>query len=151
MKNTFYTILFLFTLTAFSQHKEIEITNTNNGKIKIFNENVRLKIRTLDRKKHVGKIHFLDNQTIIIGDEYIKTDSILSIKRQPLFLGTAKTILLIAGFSNIATSLVTTFTAGNTPFLFFTIGSGAIISTGLIENINSKHSNKKWTYKIIEK
>ena len=106
MKKILYFVLFLTVLTAFSQQKAIEITNRNNGKTRFFKENQRLKIRTLDEKKHVGRLHFSDNQSILIGNQSIKIDSIRSIKRQSAFLGAVKTGVLIAGLATMSASLV---------------------------------------------
>lgn len=83
MKNTLFLILLVFSTTVFSQQRTIEITNIQTGKVKFFEEKQRIKIRTLDRKKHIGILKFQDGQTIIIKDQYIKIDSLQSIKNQP--------------------------------------------------------------------
>lgn len=151
MKKILYLVFFLTVLTAFSQQKAIEITNRNNGKTRIFTENQRLKIRTLDEKKYIGRLHFSDNQTILIGNQSIKIDSIQSIKRQPAVLGVVKTAVLIAGLATVSASLVAAKTGGNNAFLLFIAGSGTTIGAGLLESINPNRSNRKWTFKIIEK
>ena len=151
MKKFLYLVLFLTSLTAFSQQKAIEITNRNNGKTRIFRENQRLKIRTLDEKKHIGRLHFSDNQTILIGNQSIKIDSVQSIKRQPVVLGTLKTVVLIAGLATVSASLVAATKGGNNAFLLFVAGSSTTIGAGLMESINTNRSNRKWTFKIVEK
>jgi hypothetical protein len=145
-------ILVLFiSITVFSQQKAFEITNINSEKIIVFDENTRVKIRTLDEKKHVGHLHFSDDETIIIDNQTIKIDSILSIKKQPKILGTVKTIVLITGLAVIGSSIIIAASGGEAAFLLFTLGTGATISSGIIESFNSTHSNRKWTFKIIEK
>ena len=151
MKSILYLALILTTLTVFSQQKAIEITNRYNGKTRFFNENQRVKIRTLDNKKHIGKLHFLDNQTIVIDNQSIKTDSIQSIKKQPVVLGTIKTVVLITGLATVGASLAAASGGSGNTFMLFIIGSSTTIGAGLIENINSNRSNRKWTFKIIEK
>jgi predicted phage tail protein len=149
---TIVSILALFvSLTFFSQTKAFEITNIKSGKITIFDGNTRVKIRTLDKKKHVGLLTFSDNETLIIDNQSIKTDSILSIKKQPRVLGTVKTIVLITGLTVIGSSVIVAASGGEAAFLLFTIGTGATLSSGIIESLNPNHSNRKWTYKIIEK
>ena len=151
MKKILFFVLFLTTLTAFSQQKAIEITNKNNGKTRFFKENQRLKIRTLDEKKHVGRWHFSDKQTIQIGIQSIKIDSIRSIKRQTAVLGTVKTGVLIAGLATMSASLASAKSGNNNAFLLFVAGGGTTIGAGLMESINTNRSNRKWTFKIVDK
>ena len=151
MKKILFFVLFLTTLTAFSQQKAIEITNKNNGKTRFFKENQRLKIRTLDEKKHVGRWHFSDKQTIQIGIQSIKIDSIRSIKRQTAVLGTVKTGVLIAGLATMSASLASAKSGNNNAFLLFVVGGGTTIGAGLMESINTNRSNRKWTFKIVDK
>lgn len=151
MKKILFFVLFLIKLTAFSQQKAIEITNRNNGKTRFFKENQRLKIRTLDEKKHVGRWHFSDKQTILISNQSIKIDSIRSIKRQTAVLGTVKTGVLIAGLATMSASLVAAKNGSNNAFLLFVSGGGTTIGAGLMESINTNRSNRKWTFKIVDK
>jgi uncharacterized protein Smg (DUF494 family) len=151
MKNLYYLLVFLISFASFSQSRIIEITNVNKGNIKIFKENQRIKIRTLDGKKHVGNLKFSDNQTLIINNQSIVIDSVQSIKKQPIVLGTVKTVLLFTGITVLGTSVIVASGGGNSAFLLFTIGTGTTISSGLIESINASNSYKKWTFKIIEK
>ena len=151
MKKILYFILFLTTLMAFSQEKGIELTNRNNAKTIFFKENQRLKIRTLDKKKHIGRWHFSDNQTILIGNQSIKIDSIQSIKRQSALLGTLKTMVLITGLAIVSASLASAKSGNNNAFLLFFAGGGTTFGAGLMESFNTNRSNQKWTFKIVEK
>lgn len=151
MKTILYFLLFISSLSLFSQEKVIEMTQLKNGKTKIYTENTRLKIRTLDRKKHVGKIHFSDNKTIIIDKKSIKIDSILSIKRQSIVVGTIKTTLLLAGLATVGTSLIKASSGKDEAIILFLAGSGTAIGSGILGSINPNHTNKKWSFKIIEK
>lgn len=151
MKTILYLLLFISSFHTFSQQKAIEITNIKNGKTYVYTENQRVKIRTLDRKKHLGKIHFSDLNTLMVDNKSIQTDSILSIKRQPIILGTIKTGLFLTGIATVGASLVNASSGKDSAIILFLVGSGATISAGLIEGLNTKYSNKKWSYKIIEK
>ncbi len=151
MKTLLYLFLLLTAFNVFSQQKAFEITNIKNGKVKIFVENQRVKIRTLDRKKHVGKIHFSDNQTLIINHKLVKVDSILTIKRQPLILGTIKTGLFLTGIAAVGASAVSATSGNDSSILLFLGGTATTISSGLIEGINTKHFKQNSTFKIIDK
>lgn len=151
MKNTIYLLLFFVSLTAFSQQKVIEITNIKTGKIKIFEENQRIKIRTLDGKKHIGNLKILDSLSFAINNQSIKIDNLQSIKIQPKKLATVKTVVMVTGIAIVGSSLIAASDGNDAAFLLFTIGSGVTIGAGLLEGINANNSNNRWTFKIIEK
>lgn len=151
MKKFIYFLAILVSSVVFSQQKAIEITNIKSGKIKMYEENQRVKIRTLNGKKYVGNLTFADEKTLIIDNQFIKSDSLLSIKSQPKVLGTVKTVVLAVGMTVIGSSVIVASTGGDAAFLIFSIGAGITISSGLIDTLNGNHSNRKWTFKIIEK
>ncbi|MBP6758212.1 MAG: hypothetical protein KA133_03070 [Flavobacterium sp.] len=151
MKNTICLLVFLFSLTAFSQQRLIEITNVKTGKTKVFEENQRVKIRTLDGKKHVGNLKFSDSLSFTVNNQSVKIDSLQSIKKQPKTLATIKTVVLVAGLATVGSSLAAASDGNDAAFLLFTIGSGVTIGAGLLEGINANNSNNRWRFKIIEK
>jgi hypothetical protein len=151
MKNKIYILLFFITSSIFSQQKAMEITNIKTGKTKVFQENERVKIRTLEGKKLIGVLNFSDDETLMINKNTIKLDSLQSIKKQPKTLGVIKTIVLATGLTVVGSSLIAASKGNNSAFLLFTIGSGTTISSGIIEGIYANNSKRKWLYKIIEK
>lgn len=151
MKKTIYLLVFLFSLTAFSQQRLIEITNVKTGKVKVFEENQRVKIRTLDGKKHIGNLKFSDSLSFTVNNQSVKIDSLQSIKKQPKTLATVKTVVLIVGLAIVGSSLIAASDGNDAAFLLFTIGSGVTISAGVLEGINANNSNNRWKFKIIEK
>lgn len=151
MKKSLYILLFLISHTVFSQHKAIEITNIKTGKVKVFQENQRIKIRTLDRKKYIGKLTIVDSLNFTVNNKRVKIDSLQSIKNQPKVLATVKTIVLVAGLSTVATSLVAASKGNDAAFLLFTAGAGATIFSGVLEGLHANHSKFNWHFKIIEK
>lgn len=151
MKNAIYLLVFLFSLTAFSQQRLIEITNVKTGKVKVFEENQRIKIRTLDGKKHVGNLKFSDSLSFTVNNQSVEIDSLQSIKKQPKTLATIKTVVLVVGLAIVGSSLIAASDGNDAAFLLFTIGSGVTISAGLLEGINANNSNNRWKFKIIEK
>jgi hypothetical protein len=151
MKTLIYVVVFLISFTAFSQQKAIEVTNIQTGKVKVFAENQRIKIRTLDGKKHVGNLKILDSLIFTVNNQSVKIESLKSIKLQPKTLATVKTVVFATGLAIVGASLVAASEGNDSAFLLFTIGSGVTIGAGLLENINASTSNNKWTFKIIEK
>ena len=151
MKTLIYVVVFLISFTAFSQQKAIEVTNIETGKVKVFTENQRIKIRTLDGKKHVGNLKILDRLSFMVNDQSVKIESLKSIKLQPKTLATIKTVVFASGLAIVGASLVAASEGNNSAFLLFTIGSGVTIGAGLLEGMNASTSNNKWTFKIIEK
>ncbi len=151
MKKTIYLLVFLFSLTAFSQQRLIEITDVKTGKVKVFEENQRIKIRTLDGKKHIGNLKFSDSLSFTVNNHSIKIDSLQSIKKESKTMATIKTVVLITGLATVGTSLIAASDGNDAAFLLFTIGSGVTISAGLLEGINANNSNNRWKFKIIEK
>jgi small nuclear ribonucleoprotein (snRNP)-like protein len=151
MKKTIYLLVFLFSLTAFSQQMTIEITNIKSGKVKVFEENQRVKIRTLNGKKHIGNLKFSDSLSFTVNNHSIKIDSLQSIKKQPKTMATIKTVVLITGLATVGASLIAASDGNDAAFLLFTIGSGVTISAGLLEGINANNSNNRWRFKIMEK
>ena len=141
----------MISFTAFSQQKAIEVTNIQTGKVKVFTENQRIKIRTLDGKKHVGNLKILDSLSFMVNNQSVKIESLKSIKLQPKTLATIKTVVFASGLAIVGASLVAASEGNDSAFLLFTIGSGVTIGAGLLEGMNASTSNNKWTFKIIEK
>ena len=150
MKNTLYLILLFFSTAVFSQQRAIEITNIQSGKVKVFEENQRIKIRTLDGKKHVGNLKISDSLSFTVNNQSIKIDSLQSIKKQPKTLATVKTVVLITGLAIVGASLIAASGGSDSAFLLFTIGSGVTIGAGVLEGINANYSERKWLFKIID-
>lgn len=150
MKNTLFLLLFFVSYLTFSQQKHIEITNITTGKVKYFEENQRVKIRTLDGKKHIGYLKFSDSLSFTVNHQSIKIDSVQSIKKQPRTLATVKTVVLITGLGIVGTSLIAASGGNNAAFLLFSLGSGVTISAGILEGINGYNSTYRWKFKIID-
>jgi len=117
MKKRIYLILLLISTAVFSQQRAIEITNIHSGKVKVFEENQRIKIRTLDGKKHVGNLKILDSLCFSVNNQPVKLDSLQSIKKQPKTLATVKTVVLITGLAIVGASLVAASGGSDSAFL----------------------------------
>lgn len=151
MKNRIYLLLLFVSFSVFSQQKTLEITNIKTGKVKVFEENQRVKIRTLDHKKWVGNLIINDSISFTVNNHQIAIDSLLSIKNQPKVLGTVKTVILISGLAIVGASVIAASGGSDSAFLLFTVGAGTAITAGIIEGLNSNYTKSRWTYKIVEK
>jgi hypothetical protein len=150
MKKRIYLILLLISFTAFSQHKTLELTNIKTGKVKVFEENQRIKIRTLSHKKWIGNLKIIDSLNFTVNNQSIKIDSLQSIKTQPKSLGTVKTVVLFSGLAIVGASIVGAAQGNESAFSLFAIGAGTTISAGIIEGLNSNYTSRKWKFKIID-
>jgi hypothetical protein len=151
MKNRIYFLVIFLSISVFAQHKTLELTNIQTGKVIFFEENQCVKIRTLDHKKWIGNLKITDSLSIIVNNHKVEIDSLQSIKNQPKILGTLRTIFLITGLSIVGASIIAASGGSDAAFLLFTVGSGTTISSGIIEGLNSNYTKRKWTYKIVEK
>nr|WP_315145723.1 hypothetical protein [uncultured Flavobacterium sp.] len=150
MKNRLYLILLLLSFTAFAQNKTLELTNIKTGKVKVFEENQRIKIRTLNHKKWIGNLKIVDSLNFMVNDQAIKMDSLQSIKNQPKSLGTVKTAVLFSGLAIVGASIVGAAQGNESAFNLFAIGAGTTISAGIIEGLNSNFTTRKWRFKVID-
>lgn len=151
MRNRIYLVLLFISFTVFSQQRTLEITNIKDGKVKVFVENQRIKIRTLDHKKWVGNLKITDSVSFTVNNQKIQLDSLQSIKNQPKVMGTVKTVVLISGLAIVGASLIAASGGSDSAFLLFAVGAGTTMSAGVIEGLNSNYTKRKWTYKIVQK
>lgn len=150
MKNRIYLILLFISFTVFSQQRTLELTNIKTGKVKVFVENQRIKIRTLDHKKWIGNLKITDSVSFTVNNHKVAMDSLQSIKNQPKVLGTVKTVVLISGLAIVGASLIAASGGSDSAFLLFVVGAGTTMSAGVIEGLNSNYTKRKWTYKIVD-
>lgn len=143
--------MLFISFTVFAQQRTLEITNIKTGKVKVFEENQRIKIRTLDQKKWVGILKITDTLSFTVNNHKVAIDSLQSIKNQPKVLGTVKTVVLISGLAIVGASLIAASGGNESAFLLFAVGAGTTMSAGVIEGLNSNYTKRKWTYKIVEK
>lgn len=97
MKTILFLIVFLMSSTVFSQGKYISITKLKTGKEYIIKENLRVRIKTTDGRKLIGRLQIEDDNSIFIRDVKIPLSSIAKIKRNPLALTIAVDGALIVG------------------------------------------------------
>ena len=150
MTNRINLLLLFFSFSVFAQQRTLEITNLMNGRRKVFEENQRVKIRTLNHKKWIGNLKFTDSLSFMVNNQKIAIDSLQSIKNQPKSQATVQTVVLISGAALLGASIIADSGGSDAAFLLFAIGGGTILSSGLSGSRNSSYTHRKWSYKIID-
>jgi hypothetical protein len=151
MKNKTYLLLLFFSLTVFSQHKTLEITNIKTGKAIVIEENQRSKTRTVKNKKWIENLKISDSLTFIINNQYIKIDSLQSLKKQPKSVAVIKKTALISGLAMVGTATAKALQSDESSLKLFAIGVGTTISARIIEGLNSNFTARKYSFKIFGK
>ena len=147
MKNTLKAILFFFMLCniAVAQQKGILLSSKTDDDTEFFRENKLVKIKTIDGKKHTGRIQIVDENTIMIDDDLITMNTIIKIRSQSLL-----SAVLSAGFILIGGAFVVGGAlAGGYAVLLIPVGLvGGGIGT-LISAVGDNHKKYKWDYKVV--
>lgn len=157
MKTLSFILLLLFTFPLTAQEKALEMSKTGSEKTRVFKENKRVKVKTLDGGKYIGRFQILDANTVEIEGNIIPLNSISNIKSRSILAGITGTILIIAGVATIfygnVLMLATAITLGAiSPTVGVVVGIAgiAITAAGIFFNEFAKnHRNNGWTYKII--
>lgn len=129
----------------------MEISKKGSEETRIFNENKRVKVRTLEGEKFIGRFEIIDQNSIKIKDNIIFLDSISNIKSRSVVAGIGRVLLIITGSYMLLTSPLVALAAGSNTGLYLSGIGTAFILTGIFHNVlvrNQKNNN--WTYKIIE-
>lgn len=156
MKTLSFILLLLFAIPLIAQEKALEMSKIESEKRRVFKENKRVKVKTFDGGKYIGRFQILDANTIEIEGNIIPLSSILNIKSRTAMAGIVGTAIIIIGVGVLAIGYVGMAIHGISDYtgLYFLGGiSAAIISTGVFFNEfarNYRHKNQ-WIYKIIDK
>lgn len=152
MKTLFIIFLFTITLSSYSQERYIQMTKTENGNIKIFDEFKRVKIKTLDDKKIIGKFVIIDAETIAIKGQEIKLSQIKKLKSRSVIGGIFGTILIGYGGLFIAATPTIYSIHGPNPgdaAAFFVTGTVITLSGVFLNEFVNTHHTEKWDYSIV--
>ncbi|WP_299677330.1 hypothetical protein [uncultured Dokdonia sp.] len=85
----------LFTSFIYAQERGIMISNTNLQKENFIEEGKRIRVKTKDGKKKNGRFYIVDDTSIRIRKHTILLDDIEKIKKNPLGLLVANTVVLL--------------------------------------------------------
>lgn len=152
MKQVFVLLLFIMTLQLTAQNRFIKITHPTKKKVLVLRENKNVRIKTKSGVRISGKLRIIDLETIAINGVRINLQEIEKIKRNPVGMTIATTVLLVYGGA-------LTFAIGGIAYVLVQEPQGlwaipiatASIYTGL------KHPNflrgfkasKNWHYEIV--
>ncbi|MBT3386234.1 MAG: hypothetical protein HN778_14610 [Prolixibacteraceae bacterium] len=92
MKSLFWVIAFFVTTNVYSQEKSLSISNIETGKVSVFKQNERVRVKTLQGGKIRGNLFIMDDNQIMIKNIIIPISNIERIKPNPLILN-----ILISG------------------------------------------------------
>ena len=151
MKSVLFIFLLFSTIPFLAQEKAIELSKIGSEKTKIFKENKRVKIKTLEGGKYIGRIKIVGQKTIEIEGNVIHLNSISNIKSRSVIGGIVGTVLIITGAYFIGIAPIAAFFISSTSGSAFVIGGVVMSSSGIFFNEFAKnHRNTKWSYKIID-
>lgn len=152
MKAVTFILLILFSLPMVSQERVLEMYHSGKEKQRIFKENRRVKVKTLDGEKYIGRFRIIDNQTIEIEGNRIPLSHIGNIKSRSIVAGIAGTLVTIYGATVFLGGILMLAIFPRDSLSFGIFSAGAIIMTsGILFNEFARNQrSSKWSFKITE-
>ncbi|WP_298153494.1 hypothetical protein [Flavobacterium sp.] len=145
-----WSVLFLILANVFfvsAQEKGIEIENNFTHRKIFYRENTRLKVRTKDGKKHIGKYTIIDDETIAINGTSFPLNDIVKIKRRTVDGEILRPMLIVVG-GLCLTGAIAGAAAGGYGFIATVAltppGLGMLVPVALTND----HIPSKWKYTI---
>lgn len=86
MKALLLVVCFFVVTNVFSQEKFLSISNTETGKVSVFKQNERVKVKTQQGGKIKGNLLIVDENQIMIKNILIPISNVEKIKHNPLVL-----------------------------------------------------------------
>jgi hypothetical protein len=133
MKALLLAVCFLVVFSAFSQEKVLSISNSETGKVTVFKQNERVKIKTLQGGKIKGTLFIADDNQIMIKNILVPISNIEKIKRNPLVLNilVSGTLFFIGGYGVLG-GLVVLAWSGEALGAILLITGAASITAGIL-------------------
>jgi hypothetical protein len=133
MKALLLAVCFLVVFSAFSQEKVLSISNSETGKVTVFKQNERVKIKTLQGGKIKGTLFIADDNQIMIKNILVPISNIEKIKRNPLVLNilVSGTLFIIGGYGVLG-GLVVLAWSGEALGAILLITGAASITAGIL-------------------
>jgi hypothetical protein len=133
MKTMLLAIGLLIATSAISQEKYLSITNLETGKEKVFKQNHRVKIKTLQGGKLKGNLLITDENQVMISNINIPLSNIERIKRNPLALNILVSgTLIYFGVFGVIGGIAVTLWSGTVAGLLLIIPGAGLIYGGLL-------------------
>lgn len=151
MRYFLYSFIMLFCITTQAQDRVLEISKNGADKVQTFIENKRVKLKTVEGEKYIGRFKILDANTIEIKGNMIPLDSIANIKSRSVGAGIVGTFLIISGGYLVIISPMVALVAGSTAGFTMLFGGAGMTLSGIFFNQFARnHRNTKWSYNIID-
>lgn len=151
MKYVILLFLFSISLTSPAQEQALEISKIGSEQTRIFKENKRVKIKTIEGDKFIGRLQIVNPETIEIKGNIIPLNSISNIKNRSVVAGVAGTLLIITGpFIMTASPIAALISGSSAGFLVLSTGVAVTLSGIFFNEFARNYRNNKWTYKITE-
>lgn len=152
MKYLLLSFILIFCISAQAQDQVLEMSQNGSDKTRTFKENKRVKVKTNEGEKYIGRFTIVDNNTIEIKGNNIPLDSILNIKSRSVVAGIAGTILIIYGSLWMAAGGMLHIYPGEPQVGNGLLIAGAVLgSAGIFFNEFARNQrNDTWSYKIAE-
>ncbi|GHA44282.1 hypothetical protein GCM10007103_26890 [Salinimicrobium marinum] len=128
------------------------MSKTRTDKVRTFKENKRIKVKTTEGVKYIGRLHIVDNNTIKVEGFNIELHRITNIKSRSIGAGIAGTGLIIFGsFLTLSGGLLHMWPNQQQTGNGLLTAGAIIVSSGIFFNEFARNQrSNKWTYKIIE-
>lgn len=140
-------------LNTWGQQKELIAFNTKKQKEKVFKENKKIKVYTINNMIYKGKYEVIDNQTIKIKKQAIQLNEIEKIYSLNLAREITKKGSTIIAFGAFMITPYTLYLSELNPqaaLIPLGISAGAAITTGVLYIAEPTHKAKRWEYYIRE-
>ncbi|AWG21012.1 hypothetical protein FFWV33_05405 [Flavobacterium faecale] len=163
MKNTILLLCLIIAFAVHGQEKGLYMIKKSSKRVEFLSENKRVRIKTTDGKRMLGRFQILDDKTILIDKKVVLIESIKKVRYRPLGLSILSTTIktagaTVAGMGVVLLSVNTKNTdnshsehgnEGNfiAPLLIgvgaFYYGIGALLHTPF-----NSHKNSRWNYQL---
>lgn len=136
MKSMLLVICVLLVSNVFSQEKYLSISNGETGKEKVFKQNKRVRVRTIQGGKLNGVLQIIDDEHVMIKSIIIPISSIEKIKNNPIALNiiVSGTLFIISGYAILGGVILIIWGAPGIGLAALAIGTGSIAGGILSHN-----------------
>ena len=152
MRKIFLIYFFLITFVAKTNAQELslELTKVNSGRVLKIKEDKRVVVKTKDKERFVGKIKFIDNNTILIDEKSIKLDDIKFIRKRNLSTTIIATSFIVLGAFTLGLAPILVIGDTQAALTAFLSSVGISSFAILLPSLSKKYSNSTYNFQIIE-
>ncbi len=115
-----------FLNVLFAQNNAIKITNPNTDEVILLQEGQRIRVNTIEGRKHSGKLNILDDGSIIVHRTQLTLDQIEKMKPHPLSQTIATSIIFVYVGLGVTFGSLLVAALTNTPVVAYVGGIGGL-------------------------